>query len=164
MGGAFLIPGNITAVAEANIGHDPEAAQMVLEAPWSVTLVPLDVTDRARISEAQLEQLRDTATDAGKHLHEISDIYLSAYEARFNERVSPMHDALALGIAVDPTLVKEAPVVRVDVELNGAHTRGMTVGDFRVWADPNRANARVVMKADGERFVRRWFDVLSSWD
>lgn len=40
---AALVPGNLSAVGEANIWNDPEAAQAVVEAPWQV-LVPLDVT------------------------------------------------------------------------------------------------------------------------
>ncbi|MDQ3694423.1 MAG: nucleoside hydrolase [Chloroflexota bacterium] len=164
MGGACLIPGNVTPVAEANIWHDPEAAQMVLEAPWQVTLVPLDVTEHALVSGTMFDQLRDTNTPVGHHLHEISDIYLNAYEARLSRRASPMHDALALGIAVDPSLIETAPLTRIDVELNGAQTRGMTVADLRPIPNLERANARVVMKADSTRFVKRWFDVLASWD
>lgn len=164
MGGAFLIPGNVTPVAEANIWHDPEAAQIVLEAPWPVTLVPLDVTERALVTGEMLDQLRDTSTPAGRHLHEISDIYFTAYEARIGRRESPMHDALALGIAADPTLIQRAPLTRVDIELDGAHTRGMTVGDLRAIPNLERANARVVMTAAGDRFVRRWFDVLAKGD
>ncbi|MBA2518120.1 MAG: nucleoside hydrolase [Chloroflexia bacterium] len=164
MGGAFLWPGNITPVAEANIWHDPEAARIVLEAPWPVTLVPLDVTEQAQVTGEMLDQLRDTNTPAGTHLHLISYIYLSAYEARFARREAAMHDGLALAIAVDPTLVQEAPLTRVDIELNGAHTRGMTVADLRPIPNLERANARVVLKAEGNRFVRRWFNVLASWD
>jgi purine nucleosidase len=164
MGGAFLIPGNVTPVAEANIWHDPEAAQIVFQAPWQVTIVPLDVTEHALLSQELVEKLRDRRTRVGKHVHEISDIYFTSYEARLGHRASPMHDALALGIAVDPALIQSAPVTRVDVELDGAHTRGMTVGDFRAIPDRTHANAIVVMAADGARFVRRWFEVLSSWD
>jgi purine nucleosidase len=123
-------------------------------------VVPLDVTELALVSDAMFEQLRDSDTPIGRHLHEISDIYFSAYEARLNRRESPMHDALALGIAADPSLITSGPVTRVDVELNGEHTRGMTVGDLRAVRPTERDNALVVMKADGMRFVRRWLEVL----
>jgi inosine-uridine nucleoside N-ribohydrolase len=72
-----------------------------------------------------------------------------------------MHDALALGIAVDPSLALRAPKVRVDVELTGIHTRGMTVGDFRTWVSSDEANANVVLEADGQRFIDRWMEILS---
>ncbi len=41
MGGNFLAPGNAAKWAEANIWHDPEAAQMVFEAGWPITAVGL---------------------------------------------------------------------------------------------------------------------------
>jgi inosine-uridine nucleoside N-ribohydrolase len=55
----------------------------------------------------------------------------------------------------------EAPRVRVDVELDGKHTRGMTVGDFRTWVDQSDANATVALKVDSERFITRWMETLS---
>lgn len=44
MGGALEYPGNVTSHAEANIWHDPEAAELVFSASWPLTLVPLDST------------------------------------------------------------------------------------------------------------------------
>jgi purine nucleosidase len=45
MGGS-VTEGNVTAVAEANIYNDPEAAQVVFNAGWPLTMVGLDVTHR----------------------------------------------------------------------------------------------------------------------
>jgi purine nucleosidase len=72
-----------------------------------------------------------------------------------------MHDALALAIAADPSLMTESAKVRVDVELNGTHTRGMTVGDFRPWGAHAAANATVAWAADSERFITHWMETLS---
>ncbi|MGN6483113.1 MAG: hypothetical protein ACTHMX_01805, partial [Thermomicrobiales bacterium] len=71
-------------------------------------------------------------------------------------------DALALGIAVDESLLVEAPMAHVSVELNGTLTRGSTIADLRSWADPARANARVALRAEGERFVREWVATMAS--
>ena len=57
MGGAAFAPGNITAVAEANIANDPEAAADVLAADWDVTLVPLDVTMSNVLEESHRQEL-----------------------------------------------------------------------------------------------------------
>jgi len=72
-----------------------------------------------------------------------------------------MHDALALAIAADPSLVLESAKVRVDVELNGTHTRGMTVGDFRPWVEHDDANATVILGVDSERFITDWMETLA---
>ena len=45
MGGS-ISGGNVNAVAEANIYGDPEAAQIVFNAGWPITMVGLDVGDR----------------------------------------------------------------------------------------------------------------------
>jgi purine nucleosidase len=160
MGGAFLGPGNASRAAEANIWHDPEAAQMVFEAGWPVTAVGLDVTLQVMLDQARLDRLRDSGTPAGRHLHRITDYYLTRYERRRGRRECAMHDALALAVAVDRSLVRRAVRARVDVELTGVHTRGMTVADLRPWAPAEQANASVVLEVDTARFLERWTDVL----
>jgi purine nucleosidase len=165
MGGTFLHPGNITATGEANIVHDPEASQMVLAAGWPVTLVGLDVTMKVHLTEPLLEQLEASGTVAGRHLRAITRHYLDFYAGVHGRRECSMHDALALAIAAEPTLALRAPKVRVDVELHGAHTRGMTVADLRRLHRPDLgpaddANATVVLEADGARFLSRFMELL----
>lgn len=164
MGGAFLSHGNVSRFGEANVWHDPEAAQLVFEAGWPIVAVGLDVTHRALLTGEMLEQLRATGTPWGVHLHRITDHYLNAYARHHGKRVCAMHDALALAIAADPSLVRAAPRVRVDVELHGQHTRGMTVGDFRprpAGEVAPEANAEVVLDVDTPRFLDWWLQVLS---
>jgi purine nucleosidase len=160
MGGNFLAPGNMTKWGEANIAHDPEAAQIVFEAGWPITAVGLDVTLKTMLTEAQLEQLAKSPNPAAQHLSKISRYYLDRYASRRGRRECSMHDALALAIAADRTLITEAPFCRVDVELHGTHTRGMTVADLRVYAPRDQANAHVVLGVDSARFVSRWMEVL----
>jgi len=45
MGGS-ITGGNVNASAEANIYNDPEAAQIVFQAGWPLTMVGLDVGDK----------------------------------------------------------------------------------------------------------------------
>ena len=49
MGGAFRVPGNVSPVAEANIAGDPDAADIVVTAPWQVTMIALDTTTRVML-------------------------------------------------------------------------------------------------------------------
>lgn len=160
MGGNFLVPGNITKWGEANIVHDPEAAQIVFEAGWPIAAVGLDVTLKTMLSAAQLDELAASPSPAAQHLSKISQYYLERYAARRGRRECSMHDALALAIAADRSLVTRAIDARVDVELKGDHTRGMTVADLRAWAPTDEANAQVVLDVDAARFVDRWMEVV----
>src|SRR5271155_935523 len=59
MGGS-ISGGNVNAAAEANIFNDPEAAQIVFQAGWPLTMVGLDVGDKTLLSRKHLEQLGKT--------------------------------------------------------------------------------------------------------
>jgi purine nucleosidase len=161
MGGNFLAPGNISKWGEANIYHDPEAAQMVFEAPWEVVAVGLDVTLKVLLDQPKLERLAASGTTAGVHLSKITNYYLDRYEQRRGRRECAMHDALALGIAEDPSLIRYSRRSKVDVECRGEHTRGMTVADLRAWNTAEGANTEVVLDVDGERFVDRWMNLIA---
>src|SRR6202022_2934269 len=160
MGGNFLAPGNAAKWAEANIWHDPEAAQMVFEAGWPITAVGLDVTNKTVLTEQQLAELAECGTPSARHISLISQYHLARHAARSGRRECTMHDALALAIAADRGLATHAPLTRVDVELTGTHTRGMTVADLRHRAPPEQANAHTVLEVDSARFIGRWMAIL----
>lgn len=162
MGGAFLTPGNVSSVAEANVWHDPEAAQMVLEAGWPVTLVGLDATHQVRLGQALLDRLRDSGSPVTAHLHRVSQHYLDVYQARWGQRECAMHDALALGVAADRSLAVDRRSAHVAVELRGSLTRGMTVADLRPDAAGGPGQAEVVLQADADRFLADWGATLMS--
>ena len=147
MGGS-ITEGNVTAAAEANIYNDPEAAQVVFDAGWKVTMVGLDVTHRTKFGPAHLERLgkthgvlNDFATRVMRFLIELS--------AKFGTDATPMHDPLAMGVAIDPSFVSLRHM-RVDVETRGQFTRGATVG--------NRNNAVEHNELQGDRYVMTGVD------
>ena len=61
-------------------------------------------------------------------------------------------DALAMAVAIDPSIVTRSETRHVAVELDGRLTRGATVVD---WADRLKrpANANIVLELDAERFA-----------
>ncbi|WP_236713572.1 nucleoside hydrolase, partial [Rathayibacter tanaceti] len=94
MGGAALVPGNITAVAEANIRHDPAAAAEVVAADWDLTLVPLDVTMRHLMSEEHRSVLLASADPLARTVGEVLDHYFDFSIGHFGERTAAMHDPM----------------------------------------------------------------------
>ncbi|MFL6052953.1 MAG: nucleoside hydrolase [Actinoallomurus sp.] len=155
MGGAFDHQGNVTSHAEANIWHDPEAAELVLGAGWPITLVPLDATHPTAVDGAWLDRLAEADSDLARFAARILKFYAIAYTRSLGTRGAVIHDALAAMLAVDPSLGEyaERPV---RVELRGERTRGTTLWDRRSYADEgDRPVVRVAVGSDVAAFQDR---------
>ena len=160
MGGAILHEGNASPTAEANIWHDPEAAQLVFDAGWPITMVGLDVTMATRLRPTQLSEIASMGSTRGNFAHKILQHYLDVYEKSFGTRECPLHDPLAAGIALDPSYIQEELVRDVGVNLFGP-TRGATIVDRRPWYEPNgKPLTRVAMRVDSDRFVTDLLNAL----
>jgi inosine-uridine nucleoside N-ribohydrolase len=126
MGGAIGVPGNVSPVAEFNIFVDPHAADVVFRARLPITLVPLDVTTRVRLTRDFLRHA--CANSAPRLLSAIHDLTRQPLHSR-GEGMA-LHDPLAVAVAIDPSLVT-CTVLPVCTETRGPHTIGMTVADRR---------------------------------
>jgi inosine-uridine nucleoside N-ribohydrolase len=165
MGGS-ITGGNVNGAAEANIYGDPEAAQIVFNAGWIVTMVGSDVGERTLITRKYLAELQSSHGPQSDFIAKIADFYLTRSE-KSGYSGAAMYDPLAVGIALDPTLgtLKE---MHVDVETKGEFTRGETAAN-RMGSNENnvlhgdhyeiegvvdlKPNARVCMASDAERFL-----------
>jgi purine nucleosidase len=155
MGGAFDHHGNITSHAEANVWHDPEAAELVLAAGWPLTLVPLDATHPTAVDGEWLDRLAAGESGAARFATRILEFYVGAYQRALGVRGAVIHDALAAMLAVDPALAEyaERPV---RVELRGDRTRGATLWDRRLYADEaGRPPVRIAVGTDATAFRER---------
>ena len=166
MGGS-ITGGNVNGAAEANIYNDPEAAQIVFNAGWMVTMVGSDVGERTLITRKYLAQLQSSHGPQSDFIGKIADFYLTRSE-KSGYSGAAMYDPLAVGIALDPTLgtLKQ---VHVDVETKGEYTRGETVAN-RMGSNENnvlhgdhyeiegvielKPNARVCLASDADRFLQ----------
>jgi len=166
MGGS-ISGGNVNASAEANIYNDPEAAQIVFQAGWPLTMVGLDVGDKTLLGPKHLEELGKTHGPVNDFIYAVAK-YLINLAAQFDFPGTPMYDPLAVGVAVDATLVK-APAMHVDVETRGEFTRGETVANRRGAIERNVLhgdryviegfdkvvpNAKVCTEVDADRFLQ----------
>ena len=114
MGGAFCERGNVRPWAEFNIWADPEAAAQVFAADLPpTTVIGLDVTHQTTLSRARWEAIGELDR-ADARL--VSSITRRTYVERGRD-VFYLHDPLALGVAIDPTLVGcERGTITVDLE------------------------------------------------
>ncbi len=152
MGGAAMVPGNISPVAEANVYNDPQAAAALLAADWDVTLVPLDVTLEHTLSEQQRQQLLADERPFVHALGEIFDQYLDFYLPQYGERLSALHDPLAAVLAAGAFTPTIAPRVPVVVDTGTGPGRGQTIADLRGQRlgprDHDGIRTRVVLAVD----------------
>ncbi len=164
MGGS-ISGGNVTAAAEANIHGDPEAAAIVFKAGWRVTMVGLDVGNKALVQRSHLTQL------TGGPQSELAVAllkYIIARSEEFGFNGTAVYDALAVGVTIDRTIVSTQKLL-VEVETRGELTRGETVAYRHNLVDqlePREGrnvivgmlrvepNTDVCVDVDAERFVQ----------
>lgn len=131
MGGAALVPGNVTPVAEANIHNDPEAAAEVFDAPWPILLAPLDVTMEHVLTERHRQQIMAVDHPVAPYLGSMLAPYFTHYADVFGEPACAMHDPLAAALAVGALRIGSAPTVAAVVDAGDGPGRGQTVCDLR---------------------------------
>lgn len=154
MGGALTVPGNVNPCTEANINQDPEAADAVFRSGIDATMIGLDVTLQTLLTREHTRRWRDLGTRAGTFFADMTDYYIRAYET-----TAPglggcgLHDPLAVGAAVDPTLVTTFPV-NLKVDTDGP-TRGRTIGDIDRLGDAHKTS-RAALGVDVDRFLEEF--------
>src|SRR5262249_39377570 len=106
MGGAVDVPGNVTPSAEFNMSVDPEAAHRGFAAGLPLELVPLDATRQAMLPRAGMRAtLARTAGPLASRIQAFSEHgFRISHDA--GEPGMALHDPLAVGLALDPTLAK----------------------------------------------------------
>lgn len=157
MGGAVAVPGNVTAAAEFNMHVDPEAAAEVFASGLPIELVSLDVTRRVVLTRANLRAA--LARQGGALARFVEDFTAHGFdfETQRGDGGMALHDPLAVGVAVDPSLVTLDPL-HVAVECEGRLTRGMTVADRRPHRPGPAPTCRVALEVDAPRFLRLFLE------
>jgi len=157
MGGAVAVPGNVTAAAEFNMHVDPEAAAEVFASGLPIELVPLDVTRRVVLTKSDLAAALERRGGATARFVEDFTAHGFDFETRRGDGGMALHDPLAVGVAVDPSLVSLEPL-HVAVECEGRLTRGMTVADRRPHRPGPAPTCRAALDVDAPRFLRLFLE------
>ena len=139
--------GNVTPAAEYNIWADPEAAAAVFRAGWTVVMLGLDVTLRTGATDEVLRRMGELGPLGSRLLLPALEQYRSVRE----RGGPPVHDVCAVAWVAEPDLFGLVPA-RVQVELNGQYTAGMTVTDFDAPGEVGTGNALVAMRIDVDKF------------
>ncbi|MFC7394957.1 nucleoside hydrolase [Scopulibacillus cellulosilyticus] len=156
MGGSVKSLGNITPLAEFNSYVDPEAAKIVFYSGIPITLVGLDVTTKALLTDEHVAQLE--GSDVGNFVKDSTAHYINDFYKKNGIKACALHDPLAVGVTLDKSLVKTEKFF-VDVETKSELCDGQTVCDFhnKLGKEPN---IDVCLEVDHEKFIRMFIDYL----
>ena len=161
MGGA-IHDSNIIPGAEFNIYVDPEAAQIVFRSGLPITQVVVDVTNRALFTFKDLDEMETWGGKVSKVVAPLLKYFAQTNLNVFGIQGAPLHDALAVAYAIDPTILITRPYY-VEVETKGEFTRGQTVVDvYRITG--KEPNIQVAVDLDLEKYKRFIFEAVQKMD
>ncbi len=139
---------------EFNFWFDPEAAEVVLRAPWKrITCTPTDISVKTRLTPTLVKQI------------EASGTALARYVARFYQSepgADIMWDELAAAAWIDPSVITKRETRYMGVDLD----RGAGYGNTLTWTDKDkpkvgRAPVEIQVDLDTERFYRMFVSLMS---
>jgi purine nucleosidase len=160
MGGAMREGGNTTPCAEFNILEDPDAAQIVMRCGRPITILPLDVTHQALVSQQRIEQIRALATPVGTAVVGMMEFFNRFDTEKYGSEGAPLHDPCTIAYLLKPELFK-GKLCNVEVETESPLTMGHTAVDF--WDVTDRPpNANWIYQVDADRFFALLIERLNS--
>ncbi|WLR47412.1 nucleoside hydrolase [Halobacillus litoralis] len=165
MGGAFLVPGNVTPVAEANFHGDGIAANLVLNKLNNIYITPLNVTNHAIITPETIQRITSQSFNAFTHLIKpIFDYYTAAYK-KLDPSLSgsPLHDVFTVFALANPEQVRYIER-QASVSINFDNTKGESIADFRPNSseEPTENTDHIAISFNYEAFVKDFVTVMTT--
>ena len=141
MGGS-ITRGNVTSLSEFNFFVDPEAAKIVFESGVKIIMAGLNVTQKASITDEQIQFLDTIETKRTKFAHRILKYYAS------ND--AGIHDPCSV-IVLDNPEVFETEDMYIKIDVQNDETRGMSYRDL-IKEENGEFNCKVITKIDIDKF------------
>ncbi|WP_370302373.1 nucleoside hydrolase [Pseudooceanicola sp.] len=162
MGGLDNSLGNTTPASEFNFYVDPEAAKIVVNAGFDLTLSTWTLTMNSGVlPDDKLRVIEGMDTPLSRFFMAISEAPFKRTKMRYGRPLSTHPDSLTCACAIDHAVMLETADCLVDVETQGELTRAyssictpLTAEEAKIdflWPAAS-ANARVIRKADTNRF------------
>jgi purine nucleosidase len=161
MGGSAQGAGNVTPAAEFNVHADPEAARAVFRAGFRLTMVGIELSrGAARFTEEDHAAFDAVGSPRARLVAGLLGHSLGTAARRpmgAGERGAACPDAVAMAVALDPSLIADAVDAEIEVETRDGPSLGVTrIQPAR--RDTGAPRTRVVRQVDNARlkaFVRR---------
>jgi inosine-uridine nucleoside N-ribohydrolase len=139
---------------EFNFWFDPEAAHIVLRAPWKkIVCTPTDISIKTHLTPALVKQIEASGTPLAHYLGRF---------AMFTPGADIMWDELAAAAWIDPTVITKRETRYMDVDLD----RGAGYGNTLTWAEKDKPRfskepVEIPLALDLEKFYRMFVSLMS---
>jgi inosine-uridine nucleoside N-ribohydrolase len=140
---------------EFNFWFDPEAARIVLRAPWKkIVCTPTDISVKTRLTRAMIDEIGKAGTPLARY---VARFYQSAPGADI------MWDELAAAAWIDPSIITKREMRYLSVDLDG----GAGYGNTLTWSEKDRPagtvqRAEIQVDLDKEKFYRMFVSLMSA--
>jgi purine nucleosidase len=140
---------------EFNLWFDPEAAHIVLRAPWKkIICTPVDISVKTRLTADLIDRIKAADTPVAR--------YIGKY-ARLRGNYNYLWDELAAAAWLDPSLITKRETLFMDVDLD----RGAGYGNTLSWTDGDKPKGElrpveVQDDLDLEKFYKIFVDLLTA--
>src|ERR1700691_1424176 len=144
-----------TPTHEFNLWFDPEAARIVLRAPWKkIVCTPVDISVKTRLTSDLINRIKAGDSPAAR--------YIGKY-ARLRGNYNYLWDELAAAAWLDPSLITKKETLFMDVDLD----HGAGYSNTLSWAERDKPRIEVQSvevqdDLDLEKFYRMFVDLLTA--
>jgi purine nucleosidase len=144
-----------TPTHEFNLWFDPEAARIVLRAPWKkIVCTPVDISVKTRLTADLINRIKAGDSPAAR--------YIGKY-ARLRGNYNYLWDELAAAAWLDPSLITKKETLFMDVDLD----RGAGYGNTLSWRELDKPRIEVQSvevqdDLDLEKFYKMFVDLLTA--
>jgi purine nucleosidase len=140
---------------EFNLWFDPEAAHIMLSAPWKkIVCTPVDISVKTRMTPELIDRIKVGNSPAAR--------YIGQY-ARLHGQYNYLWDELAAAAWLDPSLITQKETRFMDIDLD----KGYGYGDTITWTDRDKPKIEVrpveiQVDLDLEKFYKLFVDLLKA--
>ena len=140
---------------EFNLWFDPEAAHVVLRAPWrKIVCTPVDISVKTRMTMELLNRIKAGTSSSAKYVGQYGRLY-----GEYNY----LWDELAAAAWLDPSLITKKETRFMDVDVDQGANYGVTL----TWTDRDKPKVdlqpvEIQQDLDAEKFYKMFVDLLTA--